>query len=237
MLRSPVCRQVALLLLAASASLAAGAEALRVAVASNFRPVAEALAADLARSEGFESRISSAASGVLAAQIRAGAPFDLFLAADRQRPIALRAAGVGRGSALCYARGRLVLLGADSVAALADPKPSLAIANPRSAPYGKAAMAVLARPEFAPALQRRLVRGANVQQALQFFDSGAADLALVARSLAADRGLLIPGDWHPPIDQFALVLSDDARATRWLAALRAEDYRATLERSGYEACP
>jgi molybdate transport system substrate-binding protein len=224
--------------LAASQARAAASQPLRVAVASNFRVAAETLAAELALREGIDSRISSAASGVLAAQIRAGAPFDLFLAADRQRPEVLAGQGIGRGGPVCYARGRLSLLGAEElVTALGDARLSLAIANPRSAPYGQAAVATLERPEFAAAAARRVIRGANVQQAMQFYESGAADLALVARSMAGDRGLPIPGGWHPPIDQYALRLSDDGRAEQWLAALRSPAFKATLERLGYEACP
>ncbi|MEM9316745.1 MAG: molybdate ABC transporter substrate-binding protein, partial [Pseudomonadota bacterium] len=161
---------------------------MRIAVAANFRGAAQALLAASGLEEQVDTRVSSAASGVLAAQISNGAPFDLFLSADRERPAALNAAGIGQKDPVCYARGRLALMGAaDLESALADPDLSIAIANPRSAPYGQAAASVLARPDFADMSRRRVLRAANVQQALQFFDSGASDLALVARSPDTER--------------------------------------------------
>ncbi|MEO1078865.1 MAG: molybdate ABC transporter substrate-binding protein [Pseudomonadota bacterium] len=214
---------------------------LRIAVAANFRSAAQALLAASGLEEQLDARVSSAASGVLAAQISNGAPFDLFLSADRERPAALSAAGIGQKEPVCYARGRLALMGAANLqGALADPALSIAIANPRTAPYGQAAASVLARPGFANVSQRRVLRAANVQQALQFFDSGASDLALVARSVAGDRGLEIPQSMHPPIDQYALILSAGRRgkhAERFLRFLGTTGGRETLETLGYEACP
>ncbi len=213
---------------------------LRIAVAANFRGATEALLAAGALKEQVDARISSAASGVLTAQIRNGAPFDLFLSADQERPAALSAAGIGQGEPVCYARGRLVLLGAaDLEDALADPARSIAIANPRTAPYGQAAASVLSRPGFADMSQRRVLRAANVQQALQFFESGASDLALVARSAAGGRGLEIPRSWHPPIDQYALVLGEGHSgdlAASFLDFLATTEGERELKTLGYEVC-
>lgn len=227
--------------LAAPETLDEAAKPLRIAVAANFRGAAQALLAASGLEEQVDTRVSSAASGVLAAQISNGAPFDLFLSADRERPAALNAAGIGQKDPVCYARGRLALMGAaDLESALADPDLSIAIANPRSAPYGQAAASVLARPDFADMSRRRVLRAANVLQALQFFDSGASDLALVARSVAGERGLEIPRSMHPPIDQYALVLSAGRRgkhAERFLSFLGTTRGRETLETLGYEVCP
>ena len=232
---------VALLLLTVSS---AGADTpLRIAVAANFREVAEAVARQFERERGIPATISSASTGILASQLQRGAPFDLLLAADRQRPEALHEAGYALDGPECYAVGRLVLLGTtarDWRTALGDARRSLAMANPRSAPYGKAALAVLGREDVADATQRRVVMGANVQQAFQFWHSGAADLALVARSLSPSDGVLIPGAWHAPIAQFALITAtskqpENARA--FLAYLLGDATRPLLQARGYEACP
>jgi molybdate transport system substrate-binding protein len=217
------------------------ASPLRIAVASNFRGAIEDLAGRYTARTGVSVTISSAASGVLAAQILRGAPFDVFFAADRDRAQVIVNARRAAGSAVCYARGRLVLLGADDLgAALADRERSIAIANPRSAPYGAAAAAVLQRAGFAGPDQRRVLRGGNVQQALQFFDSGAAQLALVARSLAGDRGIAVPAAWHPPIDQYAVVIdrgAANAVAEEFLRTLDSDEARRALASRGYEPCP
>lgn len=214
---------------------------LRLAVAANFRPAAEALAVRFTERHGTDIVISSAATGVLAAQWRSGAPFDLLLAADRERPAALAAEGLTQGPSHCYAVGSLVLLGAAALEpALADAALSIAIANPRSAPYGAAAIAVLKRPGFVGPGARRVVMGSNVQQAYQFFASGATDLALVARSLSPGEGLPVPTAWHAPIEQHAIINASSPRgdaARALLALLRAPAGLRILAQFGYQSCP
>jgi molybdate transport system substrate-binding protein len=227
-------------------AVAGGARAdapLRAAVAANFRAAAEALAEEWQRNGGPPVVISSAATGVLAAQWRHGAPFDLLLAADSERPAALAADGFSTGAPRCYAVGSLVLLGAGKdglAAALANPELSIAIGNPRSAPYGAAAMAVLGRPEFADQGPRRILHGASVLQAFQFFASGAADLALVARSLSPREGIAVPDSWHPPIEQHAIIHRDSAQTAQAMAFLdfiTGSGARDTLSALGYRPCP
>lgn len=215
--------------------------ALRIAVASNFRTTAETIADRYTQRTGMAVTVSSAASGVLAAQILRGAPFDLFFAADRERAETVNRAGLAAETPSCYARGHLVLLGSDDLeTALADPGRSIAIANPRSAPYGIAALAVLERESFAGPDSRRVLRGTNVQQALQFFDSGAADLALVSRSLAGERGIVVPAPWYPAIDQYAVVIEhggSTAGAEEFLRSVESDEAQRILRHHGYEACP
>ena len=214
---------------------------LRVAVAANFRGAAQALARRFEAQSSVAVLISSASTGVLAAQIRRGAPFDLLLAADTQRPARLHRDGFAASAGACYARGSLVLLGAQNIdSALANAELSVALANPRSAPYGAAALAVLARPGFAGPHQRRLVMGSNVQQAAQFFARGGADLALVARAVARGQGLPIPPAWHPAIEQHALVLSasrQPALARSFQRFITGAVGRAQILSFGYRACP
>jgi molybdate transport system substrate-binding protein len=236
-------RFLVLLALIALCLPATGADPLRLAVAANFRATAEELGKRYRQATGTDVTISSAATGVLYSQLRHGAPFDLFLAADSQRPRLLGESGDGiAASRRCYARGRLVLLGdAPLLARLAEPGRSVAIANPETAPYGIAAAEVLARPPYA-GVQRRLVRGASVLQAYQFYASGAVDLALVARSLvpAGESVTLVPAAWHAPIEQHAIVIAASPRqavARDFLAFLHRDDARAQLLEAGYEPCP
>lgn len=225
---------------ATAASNQSEADTLRVAVAANFRPAAEALAEIYTARTGTELLISSASTGVLATQWRRGAPFDLLLAADEARPAMLVDKGLTLGDARCYAEGSLVLLGSDDLEpALSAVDLSIAIANPRSAPYGLAAETVLRRDGFADPDSRRVVNGSNVQQAFQFWDSGAADLALVARSLDPGNGLPIPRDWHDPIRQYAVISAASERAARaeeFLNFVTGDRGRELLAAFGYEDC-
>jgi molybdate transport system substrate-binding protein len=222
------------------APLSHGKEPLRIAVAANFRAAAEQLGERFGATTGQPVVVSSASTGVLAAQLRNGAPFDLLLAADQARPQMLVDEGVAIAPTRCYALGSLVLLGAESInAALADAGKSIAIANPRSAPYGAAALAVLERQGFADAQTRRVVMGSNVQQAYQFYAAGAADLGLVARSLSPQAGLPIPTDWHPRIEQHVIVSAastQTALADSFIAYLLSPEAEPILQSFGYKSC-
>lgn len=220
------------------------AEPLRVAVASNFRVAAEELAERFSGQTDIEVLLSAASTGVLVSQIRGGAPFDLLLAADRRRPQILTEQGLSLEQSRCYAQGSLVLLGADLLVdnplehALKGGQ-SIAIANPRSAPYGEAAQVVLKRFEPEGGGQRRVVMGGNVQQAYQFFHSGAAELALIARSLSPTAGLAIPVSWHAPIDQYLLILATTTQpdtARRFADFLTSPPNADLLAAMGYSAC-
>ena len=225
-------------LLTAPATPALAADRLRIAVASNFKPTLEQLNERFQRQSGIAVSLSSGATGVLATQIEHGAPFDLFFAADRDTPERLGVTLSRPAEDLfCYAAGSLVLTGADDLSALAQPGLSLAIANPATAPYGRAALEVLARPEFAPGAGRKLVRGNNVAQVHQFWGSGAVDLALLPRALAPATAIPVPQDWHAPIEQYALVVRPGAAADAYLAWLRSDTVRALIVEAGYEPCP
>src|SRR6056297_2187391 len=124
---------------------ASAADSLTLAVAANFKPVLQRLNEDFKHDTGIEIRLSSASSGVLATQILHGAPFDVFFSADAERPAQLIAGGLAAADAsFCYASGRLALVGGQ-LADLARATSSVAIANPATAPYGTAALEVLAR--------------------------------------------------------------------------------------------
>jgi molybdate transport system substrate-binding protein len=232
----------ALLLLLVLASRGNAAEPLRIAVAANFRATLQ-LASDLFQQEtGVRVVLSSGSTGVLYSQIVHGAPFDLFFAADRTstEQLAGTAGAQGYGEPFCYAVGRLVLAGGNgTLAQLGDPALSVAIANPVTAPYGVAAMAVLGRPEFAAGASRRLLRGTNVVQAYQFWHSGAADLALLPRALAP-AAPTVPAAWHAPLEQFAIALTPAATnpaLASYLKWIRSDRVRTLIADAGYESCP
>ena len=227
-------RHSALLLLLLACPLWAG-DPLRIAVAANFRPVLEQVNAGFREETGREVLLSSASTGVLFSQITHGAPFDIFFAADEESPARLFAAGRG-GEPFCYAVGTLVLAGGE-LSSLQDPRQSLAIANPATAPYGRAALEVLAREAFSAGRERRLVRGSNVAQAYQFWHSGAVDLALVAAALAPPGAAPVPTGWHRPLVQHAIVLAPGAGVDAYLKWLVSDRVRALLIDAGYRPCP
>lgn len=211
------------------------AEPLTVAVAANFRPTLDKLNALYLLESGQQIRLSSASSGVLANQILHGAPFDLYFAADTETVARIELSGRGH-SPFCYARGQLVLVGGE-LQDLQRAELSLAIANPQTAPYGKAAVQVLQREALSSAAGRKLVRGNSVLQAYQFWRAGTVDLALVARSLGAEEGINIPGSWYQSLPQHALLLSDHPGLDAYLEWLRSDTVRALILEAGYLPCP
>ena len=210
-------------------------ETLRVAVAANFKPTLAAINTLFERQTGHRVLLSSASTGVLYSQITQGAPFDIFFSADRETAQRLENAGTG-SAAFCYAVGRLVLVGGE-LARLADPNSSLAIGNPASAPYGRAALEVLQRNQFKAGAARKLVRGNNVAQAYQFWYSKAVELALIPRSLAPGAAAVIPGQWHAALAQYAVVLQPGAALDAYLKWIRSDTVRTLINEAGYEPCP
>lgn len=230
-------RGLALLLLLFALPLHAS-EPIRVAVAANFKPTLEIISSRFEADTGQRVTLSSASTGVLYSQIVYGAPFHLFFAADSNAPAQLMTAGITDSSPFCYAIGSLALAGGNGkLTELTNPQLTLAIANPVTAPYGAAAMQVLAREEFEAGKTRKLVRGNNVVQAYQFWHSGAADLALLPRSLLLNAGTPIPQDWHQPLAQHAVVLKRNTAVDAYLNWVRSDTVRALITDAGYESCP
>jgi len=231
-----------LLLLLLLTTAARAEEPLRVAVAANFRPTLEQINSGFAQHSGQRVVLSSASTGVLYSQIAKGAPFDLFFSADRAAPERLAAdpALAAAGQPFCYAIGRLALAGGDGqLAQLGNPALSLAIANPVTAPYGAAALEVLARPEFAAGSNRKLVRGSNVAQAYQFWHTGGTDLALLPYAMALG-GTPVPAAWHRPLEQFAIALSPETPGSAlasYLNWIGSDTVRSLISAAGYEPCP
>ena len=195
----------------------------RVAAAADLQYALDEVAARLAaRRPALRIEAIYGSSGRMHAQLRQRAPYDVYLSADVGYPRDLVANGVGAARDLfTYATGRLVVwvparsplaLERDGVRGL-ERAARIAIANPRHAPYGRAAEATLRHAGIWEVVKGRLVLGENVAQAAQFVQSGAADAAIIAKSLAvapalrgAGRFRDIPVDMHPPLVQGGLIL-------------------------------
>jgi len=229
---------------------AAGADTLTVAVASNFRVTAEAISAQFTNQTGHEVRISYGSTGKLHAQLLHGAPYDVFLAADVQSPKMIEASELGvDGSRFTYAVGYLVLWSAvderaDCSTALDDLGDAhLAIANPETAPYGRAAKEYLENAGYWEQIGSQVVYGENVAQALHFAATANARYALIAKAQAIDPQLpatacswRIPTDSYSPIEEQAVLLQrakESSVAIEYLQFLQSAESRDTIRQLGY----
>jgi len=226
--------------------------ALRIAAASDLAPCISELNAGFVNQGGGQVSVTIGASGNFFAQIRNGAPFDVFLSADTSYPRALADAGLADPSSLyVYAYGQLVLWSADpnlglaaGLRLLAEPAVrKVAIANPDVAPYGKAAKAALQHAGLWQQLQPKLIYGENIAQTMQFIESGNAQAGLVsAASVGSGRrpGWTVPADSYPPIEQGAIVTArgrSHPQAGRYLQFLRSDQARAILAKYGFTLPP
>ncbi|MEH6589174.1 MAG: molybdate ABC transporter substrate-binding protein [Halioglobus sp.] len=234
--------RAALLLLLYTLTPVATSDEVHIAVAANFKQTAEVINAYFSHHSGHKVTSSSASTGTLHSQIVYGAPFDILLSADSNSPQSLLASGHGvTGTNNCYALGQLALVGGNDVSAdMNNPGLSLSIANPATAPYGRAAQEVINKPEFAAGAGRKMVRGNSVVQAYQFWHSGSVDLALVARSLAPQDSALIPSNWYTAIEQHAVLLENgrsNQAAILYMQMLRSQPVQEIIGNAGYSNCP
>src|SRR5688572_12559432 len=246
-------------LLAAEAGLA-GVSAqprrgLTVAAASDLQATLPEVIRGFERESNATVTVSFGSSGNFFAQIQNGAPYDVYLSADIDYPKQLIASGHAEGSSLYqYARGRLVLWtrkdsGVDisgGLRSLTDARVMrIAIANPKYAPYGRAAEAALRYEKIYDAVRGKLVLGENISQTAQLVDSGNASVGIIALSLALGPALRargtyreIPAIAHPPIDQAAVIVSASTRkplASEFLAYLKRPDISEHLHRFGFSS--
>ncbi|HYA36780.1 MAG TPA: molybdate ABC transporter substrate-binding protein [Candidatus Methylomirabilis sp.] len=220
-----------------------------LAVAANFAVTAGRIGAEFQRQTGHDVHLSAGSSGKLCAQIANGAPYDVFLSADVERAQLLEREQLAvSGSRFTYGRGQLVLWSArlkkvDADVLRAARFTHLALANPKIAPYGAAALEVLNRLNVSPAVRARLVYGEDIGQTFQLAASGAADLAFVALSQlrtasgeTAGAYWLVPLSLYRPIEQQAVLLrrADHNPAARaFLDYLQGPAARAIMARFGY----
>jgi len=225
----------------------AAADETYVAVAANFSDAARDIARTFEQATGHRAVLSFGSTGQLFAQITQDAPFQVFLAADQERPAKLVERGLAApgapftyavGKLVLYSRDRALVTGADTLRAGAFAK--LALANPATAPYGAAAVEVLRALGLHAQLESRLVQGGNIAQTYQFVYTGSAELGFVALSqihgeIGGSRWL-VPAALYRPIRQDAVLLAkgaDDEAARAFVAFLRQTDARAIIERYGY----
>jgi len=223
----------------------------QVAVASNFTAPMQVVAADFEQDTGHKAQLSFGSTGKFYAQIKNGAPFDILLAADDETPARLEKEGWAvNGSRFTYAIGQLALWSAkpDYVDSRGDVLKlgtfkHLAIANPRLAPYGAAAVKTLNSLGLLKALQPRFVQGENIAQTFQFVSTGNAELGFVALSQVYAGGKLkngsvwiVPASLHRPIRQDAVVLArgkDNPAALALMKYLKQDKARAIIKAYGY----
>jgi molybdate transport system substrate-binding protein len=229
---------------------------LRVAAAADLEPVLPPILDQFLQQTGIHVDATYQASAILTTQIQNGAPFDLFLSADLGFPKRLIDAGLADAAGskdsstpITYAKGTLVLWTRKdshlepSLDLLRNPDlKRLAIANPESAPYGRAAVAALTSLKLYDALRPRLVTAQNIAQTAQFVDSGNADAGLIsltsamtARLSASGTYFVIPRDLYPPIEQGAVIVSKSSQRPavhKLLDFLLSAPVQAQLAKSG-----
>ncbi len=232
----------------------ADAAVIRLGVASNFARTMAVLVHRFEQGSEHRALISAGSTGKFYAQIKNGAPFDLFFAADAKRPLRLEREGDGvPGSRFTYAIGRVVLwstkpemVDATGQVLARGGFGKLAIANPLTAPYGLAAQQAMRRLGVWASSESHLVRGENIAQTYQFVASGNADLGFVALSQVTAKGVLggsswrLPEDLHQPIEQQVILLRNARQpeaAKAFLAYLRGAEARRILQRFGYGVPP
>ena len=186
---------------------------LRIAVASNFTPILEKLLPQFHAETSIKTQIMSSGTGTLFLQIKHGAPFDIFIAADSSRPKQLEKESlIVSNSRKTYALGVLALYSANkklSLNTLNKAPEHFAIANPKIAPYGKAAKETLQHMGLWNNYQKSLVKGVNVNQTFAQIRSKSVDSGLVANSQLVINNLMgtvIPSDFHKPITQQLVII-------------------------------
>ena len=209
------------------------------------------IAADFEKDTGHKANLAFGSSGKFYAQIKNGAPFQVFLSADDAKPAKLEKEGMTvPGSRFTYAIGTLVLWSAKPD--LVDAKATvlekgdfahLAVANPKLAPYGTAAMETLAKLGLTDKLQSKIVQGENIAQTYQFAATGNADLGFVALSqvmkdgkIGSGSAWIVPSDMHAPIKQDAVILANgkgNAAAEALMKYLKSPKALAVIKSYGY----
>lgn len=233
-------------------SQSASAEEVQLAVAANFTAPMQKIAAEFEKDSGHKAKLMFGATGKFYAQITNGAPFEVFLSADDETPARLERDGLAvAGSRFTYATGRLVLWSARE--GYVDDKGEvlkkgdfrhLSIANPRTAPYGAAALQTLSKLGLLPALEPGFVQGENIAQTHSFIVSGNAELGFIALSQifrdgkpGAGSAWLVPANLHEPIRQDAVLLAkgqSNPAAAALLKYLKGDKARSIIKSFGYE---
>jgi|GEM_PF-37978 len=239
------------LMLSVTLVVVARAEEVRVAVAANFTAPMRLIAADFEKKSGHQVVLTFGSTGKFYAQITNGAPFHVFLSADEKTPVKLEKEGAAvAGSRFTYATGRLVLWSAKG--GVVDDKgdvlkkgnfKNIAIAAPKLAPYGAAAVETMNKLGLAASLEPKLVQGETIGQAFSFVQTGNAELGFVALSqvvetgkIKSGSGWIVPENLHSPIRQDAVLLArgkDNKAAIALLAYLKTDSAKTVIRSFGY----
>ncbi len=227
------------------------AEQVLVAVAANFVPPFREIAMEFEKTTGHQVQVAAGSSGNFFTQIKNGAPFDVFFSADNERPKKLEEEGFGvKESRFTYAFGRLVLWSPDANLVKGEETlrsrtfKRLAMANPKTAPYGVAAMQTMQKLELWESVQPQIVMGENLGQTMGFVESGNAPLGFLALSQVMDpkykgKGSRwdVPKDLHEPIQQDVVLLkkaTENQAAKALMEFMKGPQAKAVIERYGYE---
>lgn len=228
------------------------ADEVQVAVAANFTAPMQQIATQFEKDTGHKAVLAFGATGKFYAQIVNGAPFEILLAADDETPARLEKEALGlAGSRFTYAIGKLVLWSTDPT--LVDAKGDvlktgqfkhLALANPKTAPYGSAAIEAMTKLGLLSSLQPRFVQGENISQTQQFVTTGNAELGFVALSqvlkdgkVSSGSAWIVPAQLYEPIRQDAVLLAkghNKVAASALLAYLKGDKAKAVIRSFGYE---
>lgn len=230
----------------------AAAEEVRVAVAANFLSTLNEMITNFKADTGHTVVVSSGSTGKLYAQIQNGAPFEVFFSADVKHPQLLEEEGLAvKGSRFTYSVGRLTLWSPDPDMVKEDGKTvlengkfkHLAIANPKTAPYGMAAEQTLKKLGLWESMKDRMVQGENIGQTFQFVHSKNAKLGFVSLSQVLDPKIGgsgsrwdVPASFHDPLEQEVVLLTtgqNNSGAKAFLEYVKGDNSRAIIERFGY----
>jgi molybdate transport system substrate-binding protein len=227
------------------------AEQVLVAVAANFVPPFREIAIEFERTTGHNVQVAAGSSGNFYSQIKNGAPFDVFFSADNERPKLLGEEGFGvKDSRFTYAIGRLVLWSPNADLIKGEETlrfkqyKRLAMANPKTAPYGVAAMQAMQKLELWEGIQSQIVIGESLGQTMGFIESGNAQLGFVALSQVMDPKIKgkgsrwdVPTNLHEPIKQDVILLTKgkiNPAAKALMEFMGSPQAKAIIERYGYE---
>lgn len=219
----------------------------RVAVAANFTAAAKEIAAAYKTDSGNDIVLSFGSTGALYNQISQGAPFDVFLAADDKRPERAVKNGYGvKGTTFTYAIGKIVLYSANpklvegAKTLKAGKFEKIAIADPKTAPYGTAAVEAMKKLGVYEQVKPKIVEGNNIAQTFQFVATGNAELGFVALSEVAGKEggsrWVVPAANYTPIRQDAALLKngeENAAARGFIAFLKGPKAAKIIEKYGY----
>lgn len=218
-----------------------------VAVATNFLGTAQQIKSEFEKHHDINVLLSAASTGKLYAQVVHGAPYEIFMSADQARPQQLEQQGlIKKGQRFDYAIGELVIwhpnYSAEDFGLQTMLKPEvsrIAMANPRTAPYGLAAQQFLNNTKLLNVLQPKIVRGENVGQAIQFVRSGNAQVGIVAHSMLIalkeniSHYTAIDQQLYQPIVQQLVVLSERSEVALFVDFLASDNARSIIKRNGY----